>query len=116
MAAIDSAERHAGTERHSDDGAKRPFALLRTVFIVAPVAFGFDKLADLLTGWEQNLAPWINSILPGDAYQAIAAGVVELVAGLAVTVVPHVLLGDRAPAFIDPVVDLANEALTWLLS
>ncbi len=84
-----SAAASAGTQ-HSNVGAERAFTLLRTVFTVAPIAFGLDKFANLLTDWEQYLAPWINGIVPGDAHQAmLAVGVIEVVAGIAVAVAPR---------------------------
>ena len=71
-------------------GADRAYQLLRTVFTVAPIAFGLDKFAGLLTDWEQYLAPWINDIVPGTAHQAmLAVGVIEVVAGLAVAFAPR---------------------------
>ena len=71
-------------------GADRAYQLLRTVFAVAPIAFGLDKFAGLLTDWEQYLAPWINDIVPGTAHQAmLAVGVIEVVAGLAVAFAPR---------------------------
>jgi hypothetical protein len=74
----------------SDIGAERAFLLLRTVFTVAPIAFGLDKFAQLLTDWEQYLAPWINDLVPGSAHQAmLAVGVIEVVAGIAVAVAPR---------------------------
>ena len=64
--------------------------MLRTLFTVAPVAFGLDKFVNLLTDWEQYLAPWINDLVPGSAHDAmLAVGVVEVVAGLAVAIVPR---------------------------
>ena len=75
---------------HPNLGADRAFMLLRTVFTIAPVAFGLDKFFDILTDWEQYLAPWINDIVPGSAHQAmLAVGVIEIVAGIAVAVVPR---------------------------
>jgi uncharacterized membrane protein YphA (DoxX/SURF4 family) len=75
---------------HTDRGADRAFMLLRTVFTIAPIAFGLDKFAELLTDWEQYLAPWINDIVPGSAHQAmLAVGVIEIVAGIAVAVAPR---------------------------
>jgi hypothetical protein len=60
------------------------------VFVVAPIAFGLDKFAGLLTDWEQYLAPWVNDIVPGSAHQAmLAVGVVEVLAGIAVAVAPR---------------------------
>ena len=40
-----------------DVGATRAFFLLRTVFTIAPIAFGLDKFFGLLTDWEDYLAP-----------------------------------------------------------
>ncbi|MGH2394929.1 MAG: hypothetical protein ACRDGH_15805 [Candidatus Limnocylindria bacterium] len=64
--------------------------MLRTVFTIAPIAFGLDKFAGLLTDWEQYLAPWINDLVPGTAHEAmLAVGVVEVVAGIAVALAPR---------------------------
>ena len=72
------------------DPAYQAFLLLRTVFTVAPIAFGLDKFANLLTDWPYYLAPWIDDLVPGTAQQAMyAVGVVEIVAGVAVAVVPR---------------------------
>jgi uncharacterized membrane protein YphA (DoxX/SURF4 family) len=69
---------------------RQAFLLLRTVFTVAPVLFGLDKFANVLTDWEQYLAPWINHLVPGSAHTAmLAVGVVEVVAGLAVALQPR---------------------------
>ena len=74
----------------TDVGAERAFLLLRTVFTVAPILFGLDKFAGVLTDWEQYLAPWINDLVPGTAHQAmLAVGVIEVVAGIAVAVAPR---------------------------
>jgi hypothetical protein len=73
-----------------EDPARQAFLLLRTVFTVAPIVFGLDKFTNLLTDWPQYLAPWIDDIVPGTAQQAMyAVGVVEIVAGLVVAVVPR---------------------------
>jgi len=69
---------------------RQAFLLLRTVFTVAPVLFGLDKFANLLTDWERYLAPRINDLVPGSAHAAmLAVGVVEVVAGIAVAVRPR---------------------------
>jgi uncharacterized membrane protein YphA (DoxX/SURF4 family) len=69
--------------------AHQAFLLLRTVFTVAPIAFGLDKFANLLTDWPGYLAPFVDRIVPGTAQQAMyAVGVVEVVAGLLVAVRP----------------------------
>jgi uncharacterized membrane protein YphA (DoxX/SURF4 family) len=67
------------------------FLLLRIVFVVAPVVAGLDKFADVLTDWDQYLAPWLNDILPGSAQDAMhVIGVVEVAAGLLVAVAPRI--------------------------
>ena len=79
----------AGTTR-TGVGAERAFLLLRTVFTIAPIAFGLDKFAGLLTDWDKYLAPWINDLVPGSAHQAmLAVGVVEVVAGIVVAITPR---------------------------
>ncbi len=66
------------------------FLLLRTVFTIAPIAFGLDKFTNILTDWEKYLAPWINDLVPGSAHTAmVLVGVVEILAGLAVAVAPR---------------------------
>jgi hypothetical protein len=74
----------------SDVNARRALRLLRTVFTIAPIAFGLDKFFNVMTDWSQYLAPWINDIVPGNADQAMyVVGVVEIVAGLVVAVTPR---------------------------
>ncbi len=72
------------------DPAHQAFLLLRTVFTVAPIAFGLDKFANLLADWPVYLAPWVDDLVPGTAAQAMyAVGVVEIAAGVVVAVVPR---------------------------
>jgi hypothetical protein len=72
------------------DPAYQAFFLLRTVFTVAPIVFGLDKFANVLTDWPAYLAPWIDDLVPGTAQQAMyAVGVVEVLAGVAVAVAPR---------------------------
>ncbi|MFC5337376.1 hypothetical protein [Leucobacter denitrificans] len=73
------------------DGNRVAFVLLRTVFTVAPILFGLDKFVRVLTDdWERYLAPWMDGMIPGDAYTAMMiVGVVEIVAGLVVAIMPR---------------------------
>jgi uncharacterized membrane protein len=81
--------RTPGREALSDP-AYQAFLVLRTVFTVAPILFGLDKFANLLTDWPGYLAPWINDIVPGSGQDAMyVVGVVEIVAGVAVAVIPR---------------------------
>ncbi|MEI7057792.1 hypothetical protein WBG06_18345 [Nocardioides sp. CCNWLW239] len=71
-------------------GNDRAFLLLRTVFVIAPIAFGLDKFVEVLTEWDRYLAPWIDDIVPGSAHQAmLVVGVIEIVAGLVVAIIPR---------------------------
>ena len=79
------------TRTTAADPAHQAFMLLRTVFTIAPIAFGLDKFANLLTDWPQYLAPWIDRIVPGTAQQMMyAVGVVEILAGVVVAVAPRI--------------------------
>jgi uncharacterized membrane protein YphA (DoxX/SURF4 family) len=73
------------------DPAAQAFLLLRIAFTVAPILFGLDKFAGVLTDdWTRYLAPQFNDILPGSAQDAMhLVGVIEVVAGLVVLVVPR---------------------------
>jgi hypothetical protein len=72
-------------------GADRAFLLLRAVFTIAPIAFGLDKFAEVLTdNWEGYLAGWVDDLIPGTAHEAmLVVGVVEIVAGLVVALAPR---------------------------
>ncbi|HEX5088011.1 MAG TPA: hypothetical protein VFV89_09385 [Nocardioides sp.] len=79
-----------GHQLGSEANAQRAFKLLRTVFTIAPIAFGLDKFFNVMTDWSQYLAPWIDHIVPGNADQAMyIVGVIEIVAGLVVAVTPR---------------------------
>ena len=77
-------------ESSLSDPAYQAFLLLRTVFTIAPIAFGLDKFANLLVDWPRYLAPWIDGLVPGTAQQAMyAVGVVEIAAGIVVALAPR---------------------------
>ena len=73
------------------DPAAQAFMMLRLAFTAAPILFGIDKFANVLTdNWTRYLAPEFNDIIPGTAADAMhAVGVVEIVAGLTVLIVPR---------------------------
>jgi hypothetical protein len=72
------------------DPSRQAYLLLRTAFTVAPIVFGLDKFANVLTDWTHYLAPVIDRIVPGTATQDMwAVGVVEIVAGIVVAVRPR---------------------------
>jgi hypothetical protein len=73
------------------DAATQAFALLWIVFAVAPVLFGLDKFAEVLTDdWTRYLASEYNDIIPGSAADAMhIVGVVEIAAGIVVLATPR---------------------------
>src|SRR3954453_2687115 len=74
----------------ADPGAQA-FLMLRIAFAVAPIVMGLDKFANVLTDdWTRYLAPAFNDLIPGSAADAMhIVGVVEIVAGLVVAVLPR---------------------------
>ena len=73
------------------DPAAQAFMLLRIAFTVAPILFGLDKFAGVLTDdWTKYLAPEFNDLIPGSAQDAMhLIGAIEIVAGLVVLVAPR---------------------------
>ena len=73
------------------DPAAQAFLLLRIAFTVAPIVFGLDKFANVLTDdWTRYLAPEFNNLIPGSVADAMhAVGVVEIAAGVVVAVAPR---------------------------
>src|SRR5262245_30724430 len=66
--------------------------LLRIAFTVAPILFGLDKFANVLTDdWTRYLSSQFDSLIPGNAADAMhIVGVVEILAGCLVAVAPRV--------------------------
>ena len=73
------------------DPAAQAYLLLRVVFCLAPIVFGLDKFAGVLTDdWTRYLAPQFNDLIPGSAATAMhLVGVVEIAAGLVVLLTPR---------------------------
>ena len=73
------------------DPAAQAFMLLRIAFTVAPILFGIDKFAGVLTDdWARYLAPAFNDIIPGNAADAMhIVGIVEIAAGIVVAISPR---------------------------
>ena len=72
--------------------ARQAFLMLWATFVVAPILFGLDKFAGVLTDdWTGYLAGWVNDLVPGTAEQAMyAVGVIEIAAGVLVAVAPRI--------------------------
>jgi len=73
------------------DPAAQAFLLMRIAFTVAPILFGLDKFANVLTDdWTRYLSSEFNDLIPGTAATAMhIVGVVEIAAGLVVAVAPR---------------------------
>ena len=73
------------------DPAAQAFLLLRIAFTVAPILFGLDKFAGILTDdWTKYLSTQFNDLIPGDADTAMyLVGIVEIAAGLVVAFAPR---------------------------
>lgn len=72
------------------DPSWQAFALLRTVFTIAPIVFGLDKFFNLLVDWPMYLTPDVTEVLAiSDQQFMYVVGVIEIVAGLAVLLVPR---------------------------
>jgi hypothetical protein len=74
-----------------NDPVAQAFLLLRIGFTIAPILFGLDKFAGVLTDdWTRYLSTQFNDILPGNASDAMhIVGVIEIAAGLVVAVAPR---------------------------
>jgi uncharacterized membrane protein YphA (DoxX/SURF4 family) len=73
------------------DAVSQAFTLLRIGFFVLPILMGIDKFAEVMNdNWPAYLAGEYNDIIPGSAQAAMyAVGVVEILAGIIVLVVPR---------------------------
>jgi hypothetical protein len=73
------------------DPAAQAFLLLRIGLTVLPIVMGLDKFANVLTDdWTRYLAPAFDDILPGSAATGMhLIGIVEILAGLVVAVIPR---------------------------
>ena len=77
-------------QRVRTEPAYGAFWMLRLGFTVLPILMGLDKFFNLLTNWEQYLAPWVVSLLPFSAHTAmLIVGVVEIAAGIFVWIKPR---------------------------
>jgi hypothetical protein len=71
--------------------AYQAFWILRLGFTAAPIVAGADKFLGLLTNWDNYLAPPANQVLGGHGHEfMLAAGVIEIVAGIGVFLWPRI--------------------------
>jgi hypothetical protein len=77
------------------ESATRPgyqaYQILRLGFTVAPIVAGLDKFFHLLVNWDQYLPAFVNNLTGGHGHELmLAAGVIEIVAGLGVAFKPRI--------------------------
>lgn len=76
--------------RAKTDPVYGAFVLLWLGFIAIPLIMGLDKFFNVLTNWENYLAPWIENLSPFSAQGTMMAiGVVEVIAAIAMIVRPR---------------------------
>jgi hypothetical protein len=72
------------------DPASQAFWLLRIGFTIAPIVFGLDKFAHVLTNWDKYLAPEFVDLFHVQAHTLMYfVGAIEIVAGLVVAIRPR---------------------------
>lgn len=67
------------------------YQILRLGFTVAPIVAGLDKFFHFLVNWDQYLPSFVNNLTGGHGHQLmLAAGVIEIVAGIGVALKPKI--------------------------
>jgi len=83
----------AANSLHSTENRynNQAFQILRFGFTVAPILAGVDKFLHLLVDWDKYLPPMVNNLSGGHGHQLmLAAGVIEIVAGIGVFLKPRI--------------------------
>lgn len=91
--AVPSRARQATSQRLKTDPTFQAFWLMRIGFALVPILFGSDKFAHVMVNWDKYLAPevqnWISPFTT--VHQTMyVVGVLEIVAGLVVLLLPRV--------------------------
>ncbi|WP_186760497.1 hypothetical protein [Arthrobacter alpinus] len=77
-------------QRTKAEPAYGAFLMLWIGFIAIPMIMGLDKFFDVLTNWENYLAPWLLGISPFSAHtMMLIIGVVEIAAAIMVALRPR---------------------------
>jgi len=70
--------------------AYQAYRILHLGFTAAPILAGIDKFFHFLCNWDQYLAPWILNLSPAGGHTLmLAAGVIEVAAGILVALKPR---------------------------
>jgi hypothetical protein len=92
--AIDNTRRYVSGQQKSVSVSRpdyQAYQILHFVFVVAPVVAGLDKFFHFLVNWDQYLPPVVNKMIGGHGHELmLAAGVVEIIAGIGVAFKPKI--------------------------
>ncbi|MGH8961969.1 MAG: hypothetical protein ACRDWT_12415 [Jatrophihabitantaceae bacterium] len=91
--AVPGPSRQSTSERLKTDPIFQAFWLMRIGFALVPILFGADKFAHVMVNWDKYLAPelqhWISPF--STVHQTMYfVGVVEIVAGILVLLLPRI--------------------------
>jgi len=71
--------------------AYQAYQILRVGFTVAPIVAGVDKFFHLLVNWDRYMPAFINNLTGGHGHELmLIAGVIEIIAGLGVWLMPKI--------------------------
>jgi uncharacterized membrane protein YphA (DoxX/SURF4 family) len=71
--------------------SRQAYQLLHVAYVVAPVVAGIDKFFHILVNWDQYLPATVNNMVGGHGHQLMmVVGVIEVVAGIGVALMPRV--------------------------
>jgi hypothetical protein len=71
--------------------AQQAYQILRFGFTVAPIVAGADKFLHLLTDWDKYVPPVVNNAIGGHGHELmLVAGVIEIVAGIGIFLLPRI--------------------------
>ena len=70
---------------------ERVTSILKWTYGLVPIAAGADKFTNILTDWEQYLAPTVTNIIPLQPHTFMSiVGIIEIVAGIIVLTRPKI--------------------------
>lgn len=79
------------TRADFSDPTYQAYQILHLGFVVAPIVAGLDKFFHLLVNWDQYLPSFVNTMVGGHGHELmLAAGAIEIVAGLGVAFKPKI--------------------------
>ena len=76
--------------RDYTDPVDQAYWLLRVGFIIAPLIAGLDKFGNVLVDWPRYLAPWASNLVAGPYPFMYVVGVIEIIGGIGVAIMPRV--------------------------